>query len=434
MRITHLAIHNYKSLRSIALTPVDLNVVVGANGSGKSNLADCFDFIGEIFRHGLELAIARKGGYENIAYRRQRRSKSAMSIELTVEMAESDVRPYWRRRGKSADLRATHAFSFGASGSSIRAEFKVVAETMSFQARVSDTWQQVANLKRNLDGSITFSAPKLVAEGSAEKDLLFEMFAELPEFANFAKRKLTVLPTELLATSFSRYTMVLHAFTQVVSRIRVYQISPTKSREFGVPTPRPELAGNGANLPAVVDLLKKRNPREWRSVLQAMRTIVPGLSDIDVDYTSNRTLGLFFKEEGFGRPWSVGEVSDGTIQTLALLVAIYDPQSKMLFLEEPENSVHPWVIRNIMTACREASKRKQIIITSHSPIVMNLVQPDELWVMWRKDGASNLEPLTLLDPTFPELWQGGELATFEYVDSGVLPKALPPAPDNPDIE
>ena len=88
MRITQLKVQNYKSLRSITLEPSGLTVLVGANGSGKSNLADCLDFISEVYRHGLEVAVARKGGYENIAHRKQRRSKGAVGVALRRGAAE----------------------------------------------------------------------------------------------------------------------------------------------------------------------------------------------------------------------------------------------------------------------------------------------------------------------------------------------------------
>ena len=69
-----------------------------------------------------------------------------------------------------------------------------------------------------------------------------------------------------------------------------------------------------------------------------MCQLLPGLEKIDVDYTHYRTLGVYFHERSVGRPWTVAEVSDGTIHSLALLVALFDPRSTMLMLEEPENS------------------------------------------------------------------------------------------------
>jgi predicted ATPase len=122
----------------------------------------------------------------------------------------------------------------------------------------------------------------------------------------------------------------------------------------------------GGNLPAVVDMITKHHPRIWAKILDVMRQLLPGLSEIQVDYTHSRTLGLYFHEDGVGRPWTVAEVSDGTIHSLALLVAFYDPRAAMLVLEEPENSVHTWILRMLMEAAAEAAQSKQIVLTTHS--------------------------------------------------------------------
>lgn len=433
MKITHLSINNYKSLRSIHIAPRELNVIVGANASGKSNLADCLDFISEIYRHGLEVAVARKGGYENIAFRRQRRSKSAVAIDLSVELSGDELRAhYWAgpRGSKPPAMRVRHRFSFAARGYSIRAEFKILSEELTFALERDNGWEDVATISRSPDGALTLvlSEQAKAARGETRHVVRDHRYGDFLELSYFFERNLVANPTDLVSTTLGRFTVGMSAFVNSVGNIRVFQISPAKSREFGVPTPRPELAGNGANLPAVVDLLQKKSPKEWKEVLHAMRSIMPGLHAISVDYTSSRTLGLFFEEEGSGRPWSVSEVSDGTIQTLGLLVAIFDPQSTALMLEEPENSVHPWIIRHILNACREASRAKQIVLTTHSPIVMNAVRPDELFVMWRSEGESRLSSFVALDPQFSELWTSGDIPTFEYLDSGAMREAIPPGP------
>lgn len=79
MKILEIGLHNYKSLRSVTVHPAQLSVFVGPNASGKSNFCDALDFVGEMYRWGLELAIRRHGGYENICYRHKRRSKSPIS-------------------------------------------------------------------------------------------------------------------------------------------------------------------------------------------------------------------------------------------------------------------------------------------------------------------------------------------------------------------
>lgn len=442
MRITSLAIQNYKSLRGVRFTPRQLNVVVGPNASGKSNLADAIDFIAEVYRHGLEVAITRKGGYENIAFRRMRRSKGAIEIELCVELDQSDLRR--GHFGFSEDdekirLEIRHAFSIGTRGESIRAEFKVVSEKLAItELRPDERVTLVSAARTNgtvsLEGEAVSGGEDAARSASRRARVRvrnrrsLDYLLDFEDLRYFAGRERLLAPTELFALSVGRVSPALDLVARSIGQIRVFQLSANKAREFGVPTPEAELDRYGSNLPAVIDLMKKSSPSAWKGVMRVMRSILPSLQSIDVDYTSSRTLGLFFLEDGFGRSWSAGEVSDGTIQTLALVVAIFDPRSTALVIEEPENSVHPWIARHIIDACREVASERQVIVTTHSPIVMNAVKPEEVWVMWRERGSSHITALVDLDPGFLELWQQGEVPTFEYVDSGALPKALPPAP------
>lgn len=164
-----------------------------------------------------------------------------------------------------------------------------------------------------------------------------------------------------------------------------------------------------------------------------MRRIKPNLQEIKVDYTDARLLGLFFREAGYERAWTAAEVSDGTIQALALLTAIFDPDSSFLVLEEPENSVHPWIIRNLVEACRSASERKQILLTTHSPILIDSVKPSEVLVIWRNGKGSHIEPLAKVEPNIDKSWRSGSFTISEFLDSGAL-HAYVPAGVRPDDE
>lgn len=431
MRITRLDIKNYKSLKSLCISPGNLTVLVGANASGKSNFADSLDFISDIYRHGLELAVGRKGGYENIAFRKMRRSKSPIMVDICLDLSAADLGGLWGNARALASLKVKiqHSFSFVARGSSIRAAFKVTDEVFTLEAMTDGPWRTVATLRRHGEKYKLDHHPFLKVEGSSggARDP-FSSFLEFSDLQYFIDRAQSLPPTELMVASIGRFVPSMYLFVQLMSGIRVFQISPTKTREFGVPTPTPELERVGANLPAVIDMMRKQHRNEWQAIMQVMRNILPTLRSIDVDYTSSRTLGLFFNEDGFGRPWSVDQVSDGTIQTLALLVAIFDPASTALVIEEPENSVHPWIIRHVLSACRDASLKKQMFITTHSPIVMNAVRPEEVWVIWRSNGESHIAELTELDHDFLPMWQGGDIPTFEYFDSGAIANALPPGP------
>jgi len=412
------------------MDPGQLTLLLGANASGKSNFSDCLDFISEVYRHGLEIAIGRKGGYENIAYRRIRRSKKPIQISICVELLPEDIRFFSRRdsRIQNLNLRVEHSFSFATKGISIRADFEIIQESLKICTKEQDEWKEVATISRTKEGFSYSASPEFNEKAEQTNTEQYDIASSFSELQYLKERMIKFPPTELLVSFIGRFVPVLYSFTTAVEAIRVFQISPTKSREFGVPTPSPELTRYGGNLPAVIDVMQKKNKKQWKGVMQAMRGVIPDLKSIEVDYTTSRTLGLFFNEEGFGRPWSVDEVSDGTIQTLALLVAIYDPESKVLVIEEPENSVHPWIIRQLIDACREASKNKQILVTTHSPIVMNSVKPEEIWIIWRTNGESIISGISGVDQDFLSMWRDGSISTFDYLDSGALPEAIPPAP------
>lgn len=431
MNITNISISNYKSLRSVEFTPSALSVLVGANASGKSNLADCLDFIADVYKHGLERAVERKGGYENIAFRRTRRSKAAIKISLLVELSESELGGFVTINSTiERKFQFHHEFTFVADDPSIRAPFRITGEVLIIHEWQDSDWVITSSLTRHKDQSVTVSEPKIddIWEPDIKLDALSVDPMDFSELYFLVQHRELVPPTELIVFNATRFVIGLKFLTDIIGHIRIFHISPNASREPGVPTPNAELHRFGGNLPAVIDAMKKNNPADWNLVMDAMRGILPDLVGIEVGYTPSRRLSLRFREEGAGRLWEVEQVSDGTIQTLALLVAIFEPSSTALVLEEPENSVHPWIIRRILDACRQASAKKQIIITTHSPVVINNAPPNDIWVIWRDSGESRLKRLVDLDPEFLPLWEAGSISTFDYLDSAAILEAVPPAP------
>jgi predicted ATPase len=442
MPIISISIQNYKSLRSVSFTPKPLSVIVGANAAGKTNFADCLDFISEVYEHGLEVAVSRKGGYENIAFRRQQRSKLPIRVHVIAELpfadtADSIFPSELEDDGEQKMLpnfRIEHSFEFATDTTAIRSQFKLTREDLSVKGFVHDTWQPVARMSRNgQEASAELNMLSKSSIGEEEQELytnFTSLFGDFWLLKGYSERMEQFSTTELIVVSLGRFITNLLEFIRLMESIKVFQISPMKSREPGVPSPNPELERLGGNLPAIIDEIQKNQPDAWDSILKVMRAILPNLENIEINYTSSKRLGLFFREKGYRKVWSVEEVSDGTLQTLALLVTIFDPNSTLLVLEEVENSVHPWIIRRVVEACREAAASKQIILTTHSPVVIDAVAPEDIWVIWRENGESHLKPLLDLNQELLDMWTKGKISTFEYIDSGALPLAIPPAPSD----
>ena len=187
--------------------------------------------------------------------------------------------------------------------------------------------------------------------------------------------------------------------------------------------PDPNLERFGGNLPAVVLHLQRKHPKAYGQILASLKEILPDIEDLVV--TQTRTLALSLKQRESEQPWPVEDLSDGTIQAIATLAAVFDPRIPVLVLEEPENNVHPWAIRAFAEAFRLASETKQIILTTHSPILIDQFKPEELWIVQKPGPATRIDPLLTLDPSLKDSWERGRFTLSEYLDSGALPEAVP---------
>src|SRR3954470_15301518 len=93
MRLLEVTIQNFKSLKSVTLKPGPLSVFIGPNGAGKSNLCEALDFIGEMYRSGLDAAIVAHGGYKRVAYRTADGTDTPISFAIRASLSKHDRRP-----------------------------------------------------------------------------------------------------------------------------------------------------------------------------------------------------------------------------------------------------------------------------------------------------------------------------------------------------
>lgn len=93
-------------------------------------------------------------------------------------------------------------------------------------------------------------------------------------------------------------------------------------------------------------------------------------------------------------------------------------------VEEPENALHSWLLRIFLDRCRSTSDR-QVLITTHSPVALRAVKPEEVLLAWKRDGKTTIAPLVEVDPDAARLYEEEGVDVFEQYDSGFLPETLP---------
>lgn len=423
MKLERLTIKNFKSLADVTITPADLTVIIGPNGSGKTNLANAFAFLKEVYAKGLETAIQRSGGFENISSMKQSRSKAAIKFETSIIVTWGEfiqdaelyvnAKIYDSEEGKKslidpdAAVTLTHEFSIKGLSKTSNSDYHVISE--SFMIQLND--RVVFYAKIGNDPIPIWFDDNFI---EIEPDVITSYAREIRNNRN----------QELLIENYPlRY--LLGAFRTNMAECAIYQLLPNSSKIPGVPTPNPVLSLYGENLPSLVDYLIKKEYEIWHDILSVMKRVVPTMTDIKTNYLYNKTMGLLFYEEGIGRPWNAEEVSDGTILTLAMLCSVNDPRSTLIFIEEPENSVHPWILRQLIQNFKIASTYKDVIITTHSPTLIDMVSPSDIWCISKTDRQTHLDQLTDIATDLQSDWEEGRYKISDYLDSGLVPQAIP---------
>jgi predicted ATPase len=137
-------------------------------------------------------------------------------------------------------------------------------------------------------------------------------------------------------------------------------------------------------------LLKDEKKR--RKFLNLATALLPFVEDLDVERLGGRSLLMKLQEshaDGQYLPSSL--LSKGTIQVVALLIAMYFENKWVMAFEEPATSLHPKLISQLMQMMKEVSEDKQIFITTHNPEVIRHVDLDDVYLVSRdEDGFSQI--------------------------------------------
>ena len=163
----------------------------------------------------------------------------------------------------------------------------------------------------------------------------------------------------------------------------------------------------------------RQNPQTRKQIITALRDLYEGLTDFDFTIEQG-TVQVFFTEQDFYIPAT--RLSDGTIRYLSLLAILCDPDPPPLIcIEEPELGLHPDLLPKLADLLRDASQRTQLIITTHSDILVSAMtdMPEVVVVCEKHDGRTVMKRL---DKEDLKDW----LDRYRLGDLWTRPTALPP--------
>ncbi len=150
----------------------------------------------------------------------------------------------------------------------------------------------------------------------------------------------------------------------------------------------------GYGLASVLDAMISRNLDGYLVIREQIRGLFPTVGDLAYENTDNnqKGLGIKLKNDKFVNSQFM---SEGMLYYLAYAILKYLEPASIVFIEEPENGLHPSRIKEIMKIIRELSKTTQVLIATHSPLVINEMEPEEVSILWRDDEkGTQVMPIT----------------------------------------
>jgi predicted ATPase len=379
--LRRVRIRGYKSIAFCDVTLEPLTILVGRNASGKSNFLDALAFLRDLMDLRATEAVNERTGWRAIHCRTSGSAEIEMGFESTFESREATWDASYLFSLEVADLNQIRVgreeLILTEHGKGRRCGYQVADTKVNWIGR--EHFETNAEWARNMD-----------ARQGTENDQL-----EDPRF--FRRRRSDRLLLSVLGTQ---------PFLDLAEGLRascVYNFSPPAIRSHQPITASPILMANASNLARAIEGLREIEPETVTRIGNYLKAIVPGLLEFQtVEYGDFETLRFRLEGES-GQPpleFDASSMSDGTLRILAALVAAFQIVLPCGFpgfigIEEPEAALHPAGMRALVAALDEATLRTQILLTTHSPDLLDAAQvkPENVRIVEYTGGSTSITPV-----------------------------------------
>ena len=222
----------------------------------------------------------------------------------------------------------------------------------------------------------------------------------------------------------------------LLSTMGFYNLNPDRIRALQPPDKGDLLARDGHNLASVLGRLGKVDGGKARlRVVEYLSKIVPGIESVwPVSVGHMETLEFRQRVQGAQHPWTFNaqNMSDGTLRALGILVALFQARLEgrilVVGIEEPEAALHPAAAGLLLEALREGSRHAQVIVTSHSPELLDDGQISEaqVFAVVSREGVTEIAQLDEASRSAlrDHLYTAGELLRFNQLepDTAAIPE------------
>ncbi len=398
--IKRLLIDNFKSYVDVNIPLGSLNVFVGPNASGKSNLVDALRFIGDAIKYTLDIAIAGRSGWGGVRSGKTNRGRVRFKLDVAPrEPYDIVVETPDKVQFTMKSFEYTFAFL------KERGRYIVDSERLSLQtARLKKGLRApVAGFKRSRS-TVVIRDPLAKRESLQVTEHTFNrLFMSVPFSASGT-----------LAGDF-------------IDRWCFFDIDVRRARDPQYEGPVEHLSESGDNLGLLLYRMERDTSKKGRrlreSIVRFIQGIVPGFENVYSEEQYDGKIAFRIKERNLRPRLPASVVSDGTIKLLALTLALryHRRPPTLICIEEPEKNLHPTLLEVLVDVMRELSKDTQIIVTTHSPEFVRCLRPHEVYLVDKKEGKSRITRVQSVEAidvflkefSLDELWKQG------YLEGGI---------------
>lgn len=367
--LSNIRVQRYKSLFEIEVDLEPLTVLIGPNGSGKSNICE---------------AIAVLSNF----------------IQQIMQESSNNVHNSFLSSLRSVDFSSYTLESKFWHGVATNFVFQVEAYANSVDSHNTEA-HELTNLAVELHNENGLASFKSLEIG--------EIVNQNPQF----------IRSDLMAKKFN-----ISPLSQALKLVKIYDFNPT-SLSTSVGSTVDSMSKTGGGIAYELGDLLLDNRESFNDLEAKLIQLVPNIKRISLSRKKDVFhLQLVDKYSEHHIPAS--DISDGTLRLLAFLTALYQKETpSIICFEEPENGVHPWLLSKMMELLQListeglAGKPVQVLITTHSPVLLNYVEPQQVRAIeLDSEGKTQVHSLPFDSVRFQKAMEAfdGELGELWFTD------------------
>ncbi len=375
--ITKIEVNGFKSLKDFELTlNSGLNILVGPNGSGKTNIVLFFEFLSKIVTMPVSEAITEMGGFGFVFQKTEKGFVDSIKVKIEGEAYDNRLKDKF-----------TYTYSFELELSDDSENILYANQELLI---ISDTQNSIFNLNPET-GYIEGKSHDSTATDNARRNEILKDILDQYQLNFFQESILGAKYFSAFYFNISNDLKGGEIFNIIPNRIREQENAVSskgiQSDGYGLSKTLYEMQrGNGSS--------SNYNESNFKKAIAYLKIANTSVSDLTIekdDFNSKLVPKVYIKSGEHTSILPLAFLSDGTLKWLTLVTAVLTSDN-IFCIEEPENYLHPWMQAEMCTLMREHLDAKKeaafILMTTHSETLLNAAKPEEIIVVDMKNGVT----------------------------------------------